>query len=50
MRSLVAAIVNVLVVGVRGQSKNCLGILWVSLSGGPITGESVFPVLLELLP
>ncbi len=24
--------------------------LWVSLSGGPITGESVFPVLLELLP
>jgi serine/threonine-protein kinase PpkA len=24
--------------------------LWVSLSGGPITGKSVFPVLLELLP
>ncbi|MGH8577339.1 MAG: vWA domain-containing protein, partial [Gammaproteobacteria bacterium] len=24
--------------------------LWVSLNGGPITGESVFPVLLELLP
>ncbi len=24
--------------------------LWVSLNGGPITGESVFPVLLDLLP
>jgi hypothetical protein len=24
--------------------------LWVSLDGGPVSGESVFPVLLDMLP